>query len=156
MSPEKKVLALKRVSLDGADESTIAGYVNEIALLNRLAGHENIIRLIESQVLYNESVIYLVMECGEIDLARLFQRQQGKPLNLNFVRFYWQQMLEAVHAIHEQRIVHSDLKPANFIFVQGTLKLIDFGIAKAIGNDTTNIIRDNQVGISKQGGTVAF
>src|SRR4051812_42766594 len=54
-------------------------------------------------------------------------------------------MLEAVNTIHEERIVHSDLKPANFMLVRGSLKLIDFGIAKAIMNDTTNIQRDSQV-----------
>jgi serine/threonine-protein kinase TTK/MPS1 len=54
-------------------------------------------------------------------------------------------MLQAVNAIHEEKIVHSDLKPANFLLVGGSLKLIDFGIAKAIGNDTTNIHRDQQV-----------
>jgi serine/threonine-protein kinase TTK/MPS1 len=55
-------------------------------------------------------------------------------------------MLEAVDTIHKERIVHSDLKPANFLVVEGALKLIDFGIAKAIeSNDTTNIVRDNAV-----------
>jgi serine/threonine-protein kinase TTK/MPS1 len=54
-------------------------------------------------------------------------------------------MLEAVHVIHEEKIVHSDLKPANFVLVRGNLKLIDFGIANAIANDTTNIQRDHQV-----------
>jgi serine/threonine-protein kinase TTK/MPS1 len=54
-------------------------------------------------------------------------------------------MLEAVHIIHEEKIVHSDLKPANFVLVRGQLKLIDFGIANAIANDTTNIQRDHQV-----------
>lgn len=35
----------------------------------------------------------------------------------------------------------------SFLFVRGTLKLIDFGIAKAIqSDDTTNIYRDSQIG----------
>lgn len=54
-------------------------------------------------------------------------------------------MLEAVHTIHEEKIVHSDLKPANFVFAMGVLKLIDFGIAKAIQSDTTNIVRESGV-----------
>ena len=56
--------------------------------------------------------------------------------------------LQAVHTIHEARIVHSDLKPANFLMVEGQLKLIDFGIAKAISSDTTSIARESQVGRS--------
>ncbi len=52
----------------------------------------------------------------------------------------------AVNTVHEAKIVHCDLKPANFLLVQGTLKLIDFGISKAIMNYTTNIVRENQVG----------
>lgn len=60
-----------------------------------------------------------------------------------------EQMLQAVHVIHEEKIVHSDLKPANFVLVRGQVKLIDFGIANAIANDTTNIQRDHQVGICR-------
>ncbi len=54
-------------------------------------------------------------------------------------------MLEAVKVVHDAGIVHTDLKPANFVLVKGSLKLIDFGIAKAIPSDTTNIARDQQV-----------
>ena len=60
-------------------------------------------------------------------------------------------MLQAVHVIHEEKIVHSDLKPANFVLVRGQLKLIDFGIANAIANDTTNIQRDHQVSVMFNG-----
>ena len=56
------------------------------------------------------------------------------------------QMLSAVQVIHEESIVHSDLKPANFVLVKGRVKLIDFGISKAIASDTTNIGRDQQIG----------
>ena len=37
----------------------------------------------------------------------------------NYLRLYWQQMLEAVHTVHEEKIIHSDLKPANFLCVKG-------------------------------------
>ena len=65
-------------------------------------------------------------------------------------------MLQAVHVIHEEKIVHSDLKPANFVLVRGQLKLIDFGIANAIANDTTNIQRDHQVRFRMALGVVAL
>ena len=43
--------------------------------------------------------------------------------------------------------MHADLKPANFLIVSGELKLIDFGIAKAIQPDMTSVTRENQVTI---------
>lgn len=97
------------------------------------------------------------MEAGEVDLNHVLHQQSRSgaidssdghhTLNINFIRLTWQQMLNAVHAIHEERIIHGDLKPANFLFVKGALKLIDFGIAKAIqSDDTTNIYRESQIG----------
>jgi hypothetical protein len=38
----------------------------------------------------------------------------------------------ALAAIHGSGVVHRDLKPANVLFAPGTLKVIDFGIAKAV------------------------
>ncbi|KAF8635910.1 hypothetical protein AX15_000088 [Amanita polypyramis BW_CC] len=145
-----ELYAIKRVSLDKTDSETMNGYMNEIALLKRLEGNSRIIRLIDSEVKAgpggSKGHLLLVMECGEIDLARLLTEQMKDPLNMVWVSYYWQQMLQAVHVIHEEKIVHSDLKPANFVLVKGQLKLIDFGIANAIANDTTNIQRDHQIG----------
>ncbi|KAJ6584927.1 kinase-like domain-containing protein [Mycena capillaripes] len=145
-----ELYAIKRVSLDKTDAETMNGYMNEIALLKRLDGNSRIIRLIDSEVKAgpggSKGHLFLVMECGEIDLARLISEQLREPLNMVWVAYYWQQMLQAVQVIHEEKIVHSDLKPANFVLVRGQLKLIDFGIANAIANDTTNIQRDHQIG----------
>jgi len=162
LSKDFSVLALKRVKLNGMDKKAMDSYANEIALLKKLQGNPSIIQLHDSQVDYNRKAIYLVMEPGEVDLNQVLQQQAalskqldgennggGGPrhLNMNFIRLTWQQMLGAVHSIHEERIIHGDLKPANFLFVKGALKLIDFGIARAIqSDDTTNIYRDSQVG----------
>ncbi|KAH9042079.1 kinase-like domain-containing protein [Lactarius pseudohatsudake] len=150
MNNANEIYAIKRVSLDRTDAETMNGYMNEIALLKRLSGNSRIIKLVDSEVKPGpggtKGHLMLVMECGEIDFSRLLQDQQKEPLNMVWVAYYWQQMLQAVHVIHEEKIVHSDLKPANFVLVRGQLKLIDFGIANAIANDTTNIQRDHQIG----------
>jgi len=139
------LFALKRVRLTSNDPKTLASFENEIALMESLRGNPNIVQLVDSQVL--DKCIYMVMEAGETDLNGVLQRhQQCGSLSANFVRLAWQQMLTAVQVIHDARIVHGDLKPANFLFVQGHLKLIDFGIAKQINEGTANIYRESQVG----------
>ncbi|GAX09790.1 serine/threonine-protein kinase TTK/MPS1 [Fistulifera solaris] len=155
LSTNCNVIAIKKVKLDGMDKKAIDGYSNEIALLKRLRGNPAIIQMFDSQVDLERKSILLTMELGEVDLNHVLQQQEiamaakrdHRQLNLNFVRLTWQQMLTAVHSIHEERIIHGDLKPANFLFVRGALKLIDFGIAKAIqSDDTTNIYRESQIG----------
>lgn len=90
------------------------------------------------------------MEMGELDfntLLRMRHTSETARFDPVFVRYYWQEMLECLAAVHKYDIVHSDLKPANFVLVQGRLKLIDFGIANAIETDeTVNVHRETQIG----------
>lgn len=147
LSHDMKIYALKRVKVPSVSRSALASYANEIQLLQRLHDRPTIIQLYDAEVLKSNGTILLVMEYGDIDLAKLLTQRRGKTISANFRKLYWQQMLEAVQTIHEQKIVHGDLKPANFLHVAGTLKLIDFGIAKAIQtDDTTKIVRDAQIG----------
>ncbi|QSL64367.1 hypothetical protein MERGE_001668 [Pneumocystis wakefieldiae] len=146
MDQNYKMFALKKVHFDKADKSAIVNFKDEIELLKKLSGHERIIKLYDSEINDTKGYLTMILEIGEIDLSHLLAKQHQRPLDINFVRLYWDQMLQAVQAVHDQKIVHSDLKPANFLLVEGSLKLIDFGIAKAIGNDTTNIHRDSQIG----------
>jgi tRNA A-37 threonylcarbamoyl transferase component Bud32 len=145
LGPDLKIYALKKIKLKRLDPKSVEQYTNEIQLLKRLQGNPFIIRLISAEQDMKERVIHVLMEHGEIDLGERL-RELNDGLDENFLRVLWTQMLQAVHAIHTERIIHGDLKPANFLFVNGALKLIDFGIAKAISNDTTNIERDSQVG----------
>ncbi|XP_006593587.1 serine/threonine-protein kinase MPS1 isoform X3 [Glycine max] len=170
ISSDCTIYALKKIKLKGRDYATAYGFCQEIEYLNRLKGKNNIIQLIDYEVtdkalfegvingsfsnkdgrVKDDGYIYMVLEYGEIDLAHMLSQKwrelngSNQTIDENWLRFYWQQILQAVNTIHEERIVHSDLKPANFLLVKGSLKLIDFGIAKAIMSDTTNIQRDSQ------------
>ncbi|XP_028986173.1 dual specificity protein kinase Ttk isoform X2 [Betta splendens] len=140
---KKQLFAVKYVDLEEADAQTIESYKNEIEHLNHLQQYsDQIIKLYEYEI--TNSYIYMLMECGNLDLNTWLRNR--KTVNALERKFYWKNMLEAVHTIHKHGIVHSDLKPANFVIVNASLKLIDFGIANRIQPDVTSIMKDSQVG----------
>lgn len=54
------VFALKRISLENAEDHAIQGYVNEIKLLRRLRDHEHIVRLHDFEIDQRSRRIHLV------------------------------------------------------------------------------------------------
>lgn len=53
---------------------------------------------------------------------------------------YIQQILEGMHYVHKQNIVHLDIKPENIVCVDTTgthVKIIDFGLAAKLGRSDT-------------------
>ncbi len=75
-------------------------------------------------------VLHMLMERGDMDLDKFLRTNRN--LEQDQIKDLWRQMLNAVNTIHKRGIIHTDLKPANFLFVDSALKLIDFGIAKGI------------------------
>ena len=73
----------------------------------------------------------LVMEL--VDGPTLADRIAEGPMPLAEALPIARQIAEAIEAAHDQGIVHRDLKPANVkIRGDGTVKVLDFGLAKAI------------------------
>ncbi|KNE68547.1 TTK protein kinase [Allomyces macrogynus ATCC 38327] len=127
---------------------TRTGGLGQAQLLERLneAKCDAVIKLIGYEVSSCRRYLYLVLELGDTDMAKVLKLASVKPLNLALVRYYWRMMVECVHSVHQHRVVHADLKPANFLLVKNQLKLIDFGIAKPMAPDTTKVFHDSQVG----------
>ncbi|KAL4897650.1 putative checkpoint protein kinase [Aspergillus ambiguus] len=149
MAENYKIFALKRVNLEDVDPVTLAGYKGEIDLLKKLENLDRVVRLFDWELNMDKHTLSVLMEIGESDLEKILTYRlnaEDATLDINFTRYYWKEMLECVQAVHNYNIVHSDLKPANFLLVQGRLKLIDFGIANAIQDNTVNVHREQQVG----------
>jgi serine/threonine protein kinase len=98
-----------------------------IAALN----HTNICHL------YDVGPDYLVMEYVEgQDLGTLLLRG---PMDFNDALPIIQQLIDGIEAAHEKSIIHRDLKPANIkITPEGVVKILDFGLAKAMEPPPSN------------------
>jgi Tol biopolymer transport system component len=78
----------------------------------------------------------LVLEM--VEGPTLADRLEDGPVPIDDVLSIARQMAEALEAAHAQGIVHRDLKPANVkVRADGTVKVLDFGLAKAMAADSS-------------------
>lgn len=149
------IKAIKKVDLSEVSEHDAMSFRKEVELLMRLKDKRRIVQIFDFVEMRSDGgrqTLVVVMEHGEKDLARLLKEYSaGNNSDKNELtdaktKFYWEEMLEAVQVIHDEGIVHSDLKPANFLIVGGTIKLIDFGIASSVENDRTHVTKENPLG----------
>ncbi|KAF6734761.1 Myosin light chain kinase, smooth muscle [Oryzias melastigma] len=107
----------------------------EIRIMNKL--HHS--KLVQCLAAYeSRSGIVMVMEY--IGGGELFERivdDNFEHTELTSAR-YMRQILEGMHYVHKQKIIHLDLKPENIVCVDTTgtqIKIIDFGLANELEDD---------------------
>ena len=80
---------------------------------------------------------HLVMELVRgPDLARVLSERGAPGLPVGEVIAHAQQVCEALRYVHEQQIVHRDVKPQNLILGESGVVLVDFGVARELGGDS--------------------
>src|SRR5246500_3960199 len=90
--------------------------------------HPNIVTIYDLGI--QEAMPYLVMEFLEGESLDLALRS-GRPLLLEEKLSIVIQVCNALGYAHEQSIIHRDIKPGNVMLLKdGTIKLVDFGIAR--------------------------
>jgi Protein kinase domain/GAF domain len=102
----------------------------EARLLSALA-HPRVVRIVDHFAV--SSGQYLVMDLVRgIDLGVLL-KQRGTPgLPVDQAIEYTRQTCEALQYVHDQQIVHRDVKPQNLILSESGVILVDFGIARLL------------------------
>jgi serine/threonine protein kinase len=116
-------VARKRLRPDDAGREDLAlRLANEMAVLEYLDGTPGVIRLLD----IDRDPLTLVLEWA--DGGSLQDRlESGLPEEER--RAVATALVAAVAACHARAVVHRDIKPSNLLFVGGTLRLADFGVA---------------------------
>jgi predicted Ser/Thr protein kinase len=93
--------------------------------------HPRVVRILDH--FSERSGQYLVMELVRgIDLGVLLKERGDPGLPLEHAIEYVRQACEALQYVHDQQIVHRDVKPQNMIVGEDGVVLVDFGIARAL------------------------
>ena len=121
-------VAVKRL----LDTRHAARFEIEARLLSQLK-HPRVVEVLD-HFQDQEGVYYLVMELVEgLDLGAVVEKNGDPGLPIDTVVEYGRQACEALQYVHDQRIVHRDVKPQNLICGAEGIVLVDFGVARELG-----------------------
>lgn len=124
---EKVALKLLRRGMD--TPSNIARFRRERNILASL-NHPNIAHLLDGGIT-DDGLPYLVMEY--VDGIPLLEYCNNQNLSVQERLSLFKSICSAVEHAHKNATIHRDLKPSNiFISEGGTVKILDFGIAKLV------------------------
>ncbi|XP_068267248.1 cyclin-dependent kinase 10 isoform X4 [Nyctibius grandis] len=127
-----EIVALKKVRMDNEKDGMPISSLREITLLLQLR-HPNIVELKEVVVGNHLESIFLVMGYCEQDLASLLENMQT-PFSEAQVKCIILQVLRGLQYLHENYIIHRDLKVSNLLMTdKGCVKIADFGLARTYG-----------------------
>jgi len=117
-----------------ADHDSLARFTREAQLLGTL-NHPHIASIYGVEE--SDSGAALVLEL--VEGPTLADRIAQGPIALDEAIAIGRQITEALEAAHEQGIIHRDLKPANIkLRPDGTVKVLDFGLAKTMLSPSTS------------------
>ena len=129
-----RTVAVKVLAGERAEEPTFVTRFEREARAAAALSHPNIVAVYDSG--RDGQARFIVMECvSGTNLAQLVRRCGPLPAEqaVNIAR----QVAGALAAAHRAGIIHRDIKPANVMVDEaGTVKVLDFGIARATGSTT--------------------
>ncbi|KAL9244242.1 hypothetical protein vseg_018039 [Gypsophila vaccaria] len=135
-------VAIKQVSLKNITQDNLKIIMQEIDLL-KILNHKNIVKYLGS--LTTKSHLHIILEYVENGaLADIIKPNNFGPFPEHLVALYIAQVLEGLVYLHEQGVIHRDIKGANILTTkEGLVKLADFGVATKLteaDGDTLSVV----------------
>ncbi|KAI3981676.1 hypothetical protein MKX01_020619 [Papaver californicum] len=128
-----EIVALKKVKMEKEREGFPLTSLREINILLSFH-HESIVDVKEVVVGSNLDSIFMAMEYMEHDLKGLMESMK-QPFSQSEVKCLMLQLLEGVKYLHDNWVLHRDLKTSNLLLNnRGDLKICDFGLSRQYGS----------------------
>ncbi|KAJ8605794.1 hypothetical protein CTAYLR_000522 [Chrysophaeum taylorii] len=126
----QKTVALKKC-FDAFRNATDAQRTfREIMYLQKLSGHENIIRLQHMIKAENDRDIYLTFDFMETDLHAVIRASILEEVHKKYIIY---QLLKALKYMHSGELVHRDIKPSNLLLNSDChVRVCDFGLCRSV------------------------
>ncbi|KAK6458033.1 uncharacterized protein RJT20DRAFT_125934 [Scheffersomyces xylosifermentans] len=123
-----QIIAIKQITLE--KDQDVGGLMGEIDLL-KILKHPNIVKY-HGFVKTSSSLNILLEYCSGGSLRQLYKRL-GHGLPEAQIIGYTRSILHGLNYLHEQGVVHRDVKAANVLLTEdGDIKLADFGVATTV------------------------
>ncbi len=137
-APLSRILALKVLRLDQFNAKAQANFFQEARRIASMQ-HPNILPVYNFGQLQENEQPYFVMEYAPQTILDLFHKPDGTR-RLAFAEElipYIQQTADALHYVHNNGLVHQDVKPGNLLIGRnGQIMLSDFGTTYYLGMQT--------------------
>ncbi|KAG9147266.1 hypothetical protein Leryth_017998 [Lithospermum erythrorhizon] len=128
-----EIVALKKVKMEKEREGFPLTSLREINILLSFH-HPSIVDVKEVVVGSSLDSIFMVMEYMEHDLKGLMETMK-QPFSQSEVKCLMLQLLEGTKYLHDNWVLHRDLKTSNLLLNnRGELKICDFGLARQYGS----------------------
>ena len=130
---DKKEYAMKRVKLSQLEKKEKENALNEVRILASL-NHPNIIGYKEAFYDDNSKILHIVMELaddGDIETKIDDNKRNKLCFQENTIWNILIQILQGLKFLHDNKIIHRDLKSANiFLMKNGLVKIGDLNVSK--------------------------
>jgi tRNA A-37 threonylcarbamoyl transferase component Bud32 len=139
--PDGTLVAVK-VMLESRwdDQSLRERFLRELYVCGKLSHHPYLLKMYDWGLVVPEKGSahpFVVMErLSGHTLRETLNRYKGRPLPIPHSIVYSMELLHGLEAAHKADIVHRDVTPENIMILEtGHIKLMDFGVAREIGNE---------------------